>query len=83
MSRGAVDAILQPGPEKWLLWNLSAKNGPMLEPEISPKILASLRHVLLALPTRSILAVPLWVAAEGDPTELAELELSSRHLLRK
>jgi hypothetical protein len=83
MSRGAVDAILQPGPEKWLLWNLSAKDGPMLEPEISPKILASLRHVLLALPTRSILAVPLWVSAEGDPTELAELELSSRHLLRK
>jgi hypothetical protein len=83
MSRGAVDAILQPGPEKWLLWILSAKDGPRLEPEISPKILAPLRHVLLALPTRSILSVPLWVAAEGDPTELAELELSSRHLLRK
>ncbi len=83
MSRGAVDAILLPGPEKWLLWILSAKDGPRLEPEISPKILAPLRHVLLALPTRSILSVPLWVAAEGDPTELAELELSSRHLLRK
>jgi hypothetical protein len=27
--------------------------------------------------------MPLWVASQGDPTELAELELTSRHLLRK
>jgi len=83
MSRVAVDAILQPGPDKWLLWIFSAKDGTRLESEITPKILAPLRHVLLALPTRSILSVPLWVATEGDSTELAELELSSRHLLRK
>ena len=81
MSRHAPDAILRPGPEKWELWNLSAKGG--LQSEISPKVLGAFRHVQLALPTRSILAVPLWVAAEGDPRELADLELSSRHLLRK
>ena len=81
MSRHAPDAILRPGPESWELWNLSAKGG--LQSEISGKALGAFRHVQLALPTRSILAVPLWVAAEGDPRELADLELSSRHLLRK
>ncbi len=81
MSRHTPDAILRPGPENWELWNLSAKGG--LQSEISGKALGAFRHVQLALPTRSILAVPLWVAAEGDPRELADLELSSRHLLRK
>ena len=81
MSRHAPDAILRPGPENWELWSLSAKGG--LQSEISGKALGAFRHVQLALPTRSILAVPLWVAAEGDPRELADLELSSRHLLRK
>ena len=81
MSRHAPDAILRPGPENWELWSLSAKGG--LQGEISGKALGAFRHVQLALPTRSILAVPLWVAAEGDPRELADLELSSRHLLRK
>ena len=81
MSRHTPDAILRPGPENWELWSLSAKGG--LQSEISGKALGAFRHVQLALPTRSILAVPLWVAAEGDPRELADLELSSRHLLRK
>jgi hypothetical protein len=27
--------------------------------------------------------MPLWIASQGEPTELAELELTSRHLLRK
>lgn len=81
MSRYAPDAILRPGPENWELWSLSPKGG--LQSGISVKALGAFRHVQLALPTRSILAVPLWVAAEGDPRELADLELSSRHLLRK
>jgi hypothetical protein len=38
---------------------------------------------MLALPSRSVLAVPLWVATQGDAADLAELELTSRHLLRK
>jgi len=81
MSRHAPDAILRPGPENWELWNLSGAG--RLESGISGKALGAFRHLLLALPTRSILAVPLWVAAEGDPRELADLELTSRHLLRK
>jgi len=30
-----------------------------------------------------MLSAPLWISSEGNPSELAELELSSRHLLRK
>ena len=83
MSRSSPDAILRPGPKHWELWNFTGKDGARLESEISPKLLGAFRHVLMAIPTRSILAVPLWVASEGDPRELADLELSSRHLLRK
>jgi hypothetical protein len=82
MSR-ATDAILRPGPTGWELWKLSGKEGPRRLEEISSKSFGAFRHPLLALPTRSILSVPLWVASEGDTTEMAELELSSRHLLRK
>lgn len=81
MSEYTPDAILRPGPENYELWKSSGKEG--MPSGVSSKALAAFRHVLLALPTRSILAVPLWVAVEGDPRELAELELSSRHLLRK
>lgn len=82
MSR-APEAILRPGPESWELWKLSGREGPQVLPEATAKALGAFRHLLLALPTRSILSVPLWVASEGDKTEHAELELSSRHLLRK
>ncbi|MFM8363640.1 MAG: hypothetical protein ACKOAS_00625 [Verrucomicrobiota bacterium] len=78
-----TDAILRPGPAGWELWKLSGKEGPQKLGEISAKALGAFRNLLLALPTRSILSVPLWVASEGDSTEMAELELSSRHLLRK
>lgn len=78
-----ADAILRPGPAGWELWKLSGKEGPHKLGEISAKALGAFRNLLLALPTRSILSVPLWVASEGDSTEMAELELSSRHLLRK
>jgi hypothetical protein len=79
----ATDAILRPGPVGWELWKLSGKEGPQKLEEVSTKALGAFRNLLLALPTRSILSVPLWVASEGDSTEMAELELSSRHLLRK
>jgi Tfp pilus assembly protein PilN len=82
MSR-APEAILRPGPEAWELWKLAGREGPQILPEVTAKALGAFRHLLLALPSRSILSVPLWVSSEGDKTELAELELSSRHLLRK
>ena len=83
MSRQSVDSILRPGPEHWEFWKVSGSE--CIGPELASKVvdLGSPRHLLLALPTRSILSAPLWISSEGNPTELAELELSSRHLLRK
>ena len=83
MSRQSVDSILRPGPENWELWKISGADcvGPEL---VSTALdLGSPGHLLLALPTRSILSAPLWISSAGNPSELAELELSSRHLLRK
>lgn len=83
MSRQSVDSILRPGPEHWELWKVSGSEcvGPSLIS--TAQDLGSPRHLLLALPSRSILSAPLWISSAGNPSELAELELSSRHLLRK
>jgi hypothetical protein len=83
MSRQSVDFILRPGPEHWELWKVSGSECVGPEPASTPQDVGSSRHLLLALPTRSILSAPLWISSEGNATELAELELSSRHLLRK
>ena len=78
------DALLLPSAsEGWELWKFPQKGPPAREPAATAKALASFRQPLLAVPTRSALAVPLWIASGGNPSELAELELSSRHLLRK
>lgn len=37
----------------------------------------------IALPTRSLYAWPLWIASEGEETDLVRLELSGRHLLKR
>lgn len=79
----APESIIFPGEKSWELWRYPQKGAPSCEVAPSAKALASAPAPLLALPTRSVLAVPLWVAAEGDPAELAELELSGRHLVRR
>ncbi|MEI6071034.1 MAG: PilN domain-containing protein [Verrucomicrobiae bacterium] len=79
----APEAVLFPGADGWELWKFPEKSAPKCERDPSEKSLASAPKLLLALPTRSVLAVPLWVAAGGDPRELAGLELSGRHLVRR
>lgn len=76
-------SILFPGAEGWELWKFPAKSEAKCERDPSIKSVSSAPQLLLVLPTRSVIAVPLWVAAEGDPRELAELELSGRHLVRR
>ena len=83
MKPRAAESILRPGAECWELWNFSSKGPPVVELNPSTKLVASSPQLLLALPTRDILAVPLWISAEGDAREMAELELSGRHLLRR
>ena len=77
------DAVLRPGAEGWELWKFSPKGNSTLEVTFSEKSLDAFASLLLAVPSRSVLSMPLWIASQGDPAELAELELTSRHLLRK
>ncbi len=83
MKKVVPDCVLRPGPEGWEFWKYPLKGDPYKELDVSAKSLASSPHLVLALPTRSLLVVPLWISPHGKPSELAELELSSRHLLRK
>ena len=83
MTPRAAESVLRPGASGWELWKFPAKGSPTVELQPTPKMIAAAHQLLLALPTRDILAVPIWVSSEGDASELAELELSSRHLLRR
>ncbi|MEI6035346.1 MAG: hypothetical protein WCS65_13840 [Verrucomicrobiae bacterium] len=79
----APESVLFPGADGWELWRFPEKSAPKCEREPTEKSVASAPNLLLALPTRSVMAVPLWVAGGGDPCELAELELAGRHLVRR
>lgn len=83
MSRPTSDSLLRPGENSWEFWKFPPKGDPVCEMAPSEKSLASAQNLTLALPVRDVVAVPLWIAAEADPRELAELELTSRHLLRR
>jgi hypothetical protein len=83
MKQKTPDAVLRPGAEGWELWKLPPKEDPTLEEAFTEKSLDAFANLLLALPSRSVLSMPLWIASQGEPAELAELELTSRHLLRK
>jgi len=83
MNHQTPDAVLRPGAGGWELWKFQPKGGSTLEDAFSEKSLDSFESLLLAVPSRSVLSMPLWIASQGDPAELAELELTSRHLLRK
>ncbi len=73
-------AILRPGNSEWELWKTSAKGGVL---EKLPNAGQRPPRLVVASPTQSMLALPLWVSPNGNPTEIAELEFASRHLYRK
>ena len=79
----APEAVLFPGGAGWELWKFPAKSAPKCEHNPSAKSLPPPKKLLLAIPSRTLMPVPLWVSSEGDPCELAELELSGRHLVRR
>ena len=83
MKKIPPDAVLRPSPKGWELWRFPQKGLPVQDADASVKNVASAKHLVLALPTRSLLAVPLWISPHGVPLEIAEMELSSRHLLRR
>jgi hypothetical protein len=83
MKKIPPDAVLRPSPKGWELWRFPQKGAPLQDADASVKNASSAKHLVLALPTRSLLAVPLWISPHGVPLEIAEMELSSRHILRK
>jgi len=78
-----VDFVLRPGASGWEFWKIPPKSDPVPELGFSSKSLGVARQLMMAVPTRSLLAVPVWISPQGNPGELAELELLSRHLLKK
>jgi hypothetical protein len=64
------------GPELWKL-------PPTGDPVRVDTALKKCRPLVASAPTRSLLSMPLWVAAQGNARDLAELEMASRHLVRK
>jgi len=83
MNKQASTAILRPGAEEWELWRFPVKAAPSVIANPSKRAIASASPVLMALASRDVLAVPLWVSSAGIAQELAEMELSGRHLLRR
>ncbi len=83
MSAQGPESVLRPGAAGWELWQFPPKDGPRVVLDPDSKSVASAPRLLLALPTRTLTAIPLWVAEQGDPRELAELELSGRHLVKR
>ncbi|MFZ4599466.1 MAG: hypothetical protein ACOYNN_12545, partial [Terrimicrobiaceae bacterium] len=77
------EAVLRPGAAEWELWKFPPKGAPTCELAPSDKVLSAVPRLILAMPARDLVAVPLWISPEADPVELAELELTSRHLLRR
>jgi len=72
--RGAVEG-------SWERWVHSGDGAPVALPDWEALPKNSRR--ILTLPTVQLLAWPLWIAAEGEASDLVSLELSGRHLLRK
>lgn len=74
-----ADGILRPTADGWELCPLNAGSNRVADPDT--KRLAVHKSLVLGLPAASCLAIPLWIPEGAE--EMAELELSSRHLLKK
>jgi len=64
----------------WEYWALPSQQGEV------PERVADLPRkapFVLAPPTRTMLARPLWIASDADAVEMARLDFESRHLIRK
>jgi hypothetical protein len=80
--------LLRPGVHEnsWQLWQFpSAKESSpkLLDEQASPITPSQKRGLTVGVPTRDLVVIPLWIATEGERKELIELELGSKHLLRR
>ena len=80
-SGGVVLEMPGAEPASWERWHYPQEGEPtrIAEGDALPK---KSRRVI-ALPSSALYSWPLWIAAEGDASELVKLELSGRHLLKR
>lgn len=76
-------SLLRPGAEGWELWKFRPGGQPVCQPAPTRAAVAAAPRLAVALPTREVTTVPLWLPNGGNFRELAELEFGSRHLLRR
>lgn len=90
-STGGISRHLMPGiildrpgiPEgSWERWLFPAGGGEALHLDHDNPIQPG-RENLTAIPSSLVYSWPLWISAEGDPVELARMELSGRHFLKR
>lgn len=87
--------ILRPAQteESWELWKIISDksatataelNAPVLVDDHSSPLKSSSKvRLIIGVPTRDLIVIPLWISSEGNLQELVELELASRNLLRR
>ena len=80
--------VLRPGENenKWQLWKFPNRkdDAPKLLDDHALPLSPSLKkRLLVGVPTRDLVVIPLWISTEGNLQELIELELTSKHLLRR
>ncbi|MBM3857402.1 MAG: hypothetical protein FJ390_05495 [Verrucomicrobia bacterium] len=79
---------LRPGEQEnqWQLWkfpNGKTEVPALLNNHATPLSPSQKTQLLIGVPTRDLVVIPLWISTEGNVQELLELELSSKHLLRR
>lgn len=74
----------RPGPLEgsWERWFFAAGNA-LPERLESDAPISSGREIVTALPSSRLYSWPLWISSEGDPVDLARMELSGRHFLKR
>lgn len=80
MSPSAPCGLVWPGEHEWESWLFPGKGPPR---RVKPEELVKAGDFVLALPTRSLLSLPLWLPTQANACEMAALELAARHLVRR
>ena len=87
--------ILRPGETSgtWQLWKMASSTQPansaeknipeLIDDHAAPCSSSNKTRLIVGLPTRDLVIIPLWISSEGNLLELVEMELASKHLLRR
>ncbi|MFI0348364.1 MAG: hypothetical protein ACH346_06335 [Chthoniobacterales bacterium] len=94
-SSNSDQLILRPGETAgtWQLWKIAtadkvtqsdSKSLPeLIDDHAAPFSPSNKTRLIIGMPTRDLMVIPLWISSEGNLLELVEMELASKHLLRR